>query len=781
MATIEFLDVYNFTKNLTPVTSPIIVTRTNEFDIKGLFSESIFGAVGSMERKKNFSYINLNCDVVHPIALEIILQLNRKIEKFLSTNTLFSIDSDGNLIEDENGVTGISEFIKLFPKIKFRGDTKQRESYIDVINKAYKDGNLFIDRIPVIPPDLRPAFKGEDTGEWSFDPLNEFYLTILRRSMIIRSSGSSGPLYDHLNYSIQNIVNQHSDFIQTKIGKKSGIIRSLLLGKRVDFSARAVITPGPNLKIDEIGIPLRIAINLFKPFLIYTLLKTNVVDRKELEESILEYTGNALSVESIERVVRAIKAGDVIPDKLYKLFYIATNSAMSGRVVLAKRDPVLHAESVRSFYPVLIKGNVIQLCTLQTGGFNADFDGDQMALFHPLTNESQEEAKKMMRAYTGNTPTLSFGLSKEMFAGLYLITKDIKEPISPIGVTDDLIKNAINPYIPVLYNGDTTTIGKVIFNSCLPNKYPFINKQVSSKDIGKLITDINMKYGDQEAKNTASKLKDVGFKFATIMAPNISIRDTQLSPQILKVKQNLEKMELEQQIDAISKMQTILKSNLKDSGSSLYDLVESGSTKGWDQPSQMFVAKGIIADPEGNVLPAIKDSLSEGLKPKEYFVATAGARKGIIDRVISTADTGYTTRQLVFLLNSVECDLYLTDCGTDKYITLKLTNDLMSRLTGRYIVKGDRVFEFDKKDFKEGDIIHLRSPIFCKSPKICHTCYGNLLKLHKTPYVGVLAGQQVGERGTQQIMRTFHKGGAISISVRDILQDIAENDPLIEK
>jgi DNA-directed RNA polymerase beta' subunit len=346
MATIELLDLKKFTASLTPVTSPIIVTRTNEFDIKGLFSETIFGAVGSIDRKKTFSFINLNCKIIHPVALEVILQLNRKIDKFLSTETLFSVDKNGNLIEDPNGVTGINEFINIFSKIKFRGDTKQRESYINVLNEEYQNGTLFIDKVPVIPPDLRPAFKNEDTGEWSFDPLNDFYLTILRRSIIIKSSGKSGPLFDHLNYAVQLAVNNHSDFIQTKIGKKSGLIRNLLLGKRVDYSARSVITPGPKLKVDEIGVPLRIAANLFKPFLIHVLLKTNVVNRKELEEEILNYTGNAISVESIERVVKSIKSGDVIPEKLYNLFFTATEAAMTGKVVIAKRDPVLHAESV---------------------------------------------------------------------------------------------------------------------------------------------------------------------------------------------------------------------------------------------------------------------------------------------------------------------------------------------------------------------------------------------------------------------------------------------------
>ena len=213
----------------------------------------------------------------------------------------------------------------------------------------------------------------------------------------------------------------------------------------------------------------------------------------------------------------------------------------------------------------------------------------------------------------------------------------------------------------------------------------------------------------------------------------------------------------------------------------MYDLADSGATKGWDQPFQMLCAKGIIADPEGNILPIIKGSFSEGLTVEEYFNATGGARKGIIDRVLNTADTGYTSRQLVYLLNSVELDWFLKDCKTKNYLDLQLTDDLIGRLTGRYIVEKDNLVLFDKSKFKSGDIIQLRSPIFCKSLKICHTCYGKLLERARTPYIGVLAAQVVGERSTQLIMRSIHTGGTVSLKVKGILNDILENDPYIKK
>lgn len=779
MPTIKFLDLNRFIKNLTPITTNQLLTRTNEFHPQGLFSELIFGPLGSLERRKTFSYIPLNAYVIHPAALKILMQLDRRIDKFISTQNAYSLDKEGLLKEDENGVTGMNEFVKLFSKINFRGGSETRDKYIKLVKDAHSKNILFIRTVPVIPPDHRPASQNEETKEWTIDPLNDYYTTILNRSFQVASAGKSGPLFDLLNYGLQLAVNEHHEFIQTKVGKKYGIIRSQLLGKRVEYSGRAVITAGPSLKVDEIGLPMKLAVGLFEPFLIHVLLNARSIDRDKLNQDMKSFTGAELSVESIRRVIKSIKYGDDVPEEVYDVFYQCTDIAMTGRVVLAKRDPVLHPESVRAFKPVLIKGNTIQICTLQTGGFNADFDGDQMAVFHPLSNESQEEARtRMMRSATGNTPTITFELSKEMNAGLYMITKDIPLKKSPISITKEDLENATDPYIAVVYKGKNMTMGKAIFNNSLPEGYPFYNGQVTKKVANTILRKINDTMGEEIAKETATKFKNIGFKFATILAPSITLDNVKIPAEIYRLKAKLDKATTEEQIDIISKMREIMINHLKNTG--LYDLVESGSTKGWDQPIQILVAKGIIADPEGNILPAIKGSFSDGLTPKEYFTATSGARKGIIDRVLNTAYTGYTSRQLAFLLNSVEVDLFLKDCKTTRTLDLKLDSDLMSRLTGRYIVKGDRIVEFNKDDFKVGDTIHLRTPVYCKSLKMCHTCYGRLLERHKTPYVGILAAQIIGERGTQLIMRTFHSGGAIKISVRDILKDIIENDPLVE-
>jgi len=776
---IKFLDVNKFVSNLTPITSTEFFTRGGDFNPEGLFSESIFGVVGSIDRTKKYSYIDINIEVIHPSAYKILYRLDRRIEKFISTEENFSLDKDGTLKIDPDGVTGLSNFIDIFPNIKFRGETKTRENFIELLQRSYKDKTLFVSKVPVIPPDFRPIFQDE-SGNWTSDELNEIYLSILRKSFQIKTVSKSGPLFDLLSYGVQQAVINHDAFIQNRIQKKSGLIRSDLMGKRVDFSGRGVIVPGPNLKVNEIGIPFRMATTLFEPFLIHRLLYSGKINESNLEDEIKNFDNVSLSVDSVQRVIKAIRNKDVIPDELYKIFFDATESVMEGRVVLAKRDPVLHAESYRAYYPRLIEGDTIQVCTLQVGQHNADFDGDVMAIYHPLTNEAQQEAKeKMMKGTTGTSSTdVSFDLSKEMAVGLYIITKNVLINKSPIIVNEEDLENATNPYIPVKFRGKNTTMGKAILNNAFPPDFEFIDKTVTKKIINSYINTILEKYGENIAIDVFSKLEKIGFKFATISAPSIKIDDIELPDEIYEIKKQINGATVEQASILINKAKQILIKHLKNTG--LYDLVESGAAKGWDQPTQILIAKGIIADPTGKVLDPISGSYSDGLTNKEFFEMSQGGRKGMIDRALNTSTTGYLSRKLVYLLSNVEADPYLKDCGTKKYLNVRLDKDLIKRLKGRYFLNKGRIEEFIPEEHKVGETIQLRSPIFCKSYKICHTCYGKLLLRHKSPYIGTIAGMAIGERGTQLIMRTFHLGGAVSITDKNLLKDILENDPLLD-
>lgn len=417
---------------------------------------------------------------------------------------------------------------------------------------------------------------------------------------------------------------------------------------------------------------------------------------------------------------------------------------------------------------------------MEVGGFNADFDGDQMAIFHPISSQAQAEVKEKMTRASGNKSSRSttFEISKEMCVGLYIITKDVKLSKSPIGVSQRDLEKATDPYIPVRFRNLNTTMGKAIFNNALPNDFRFINEPVNKKLVNGLIFELMNKYGDDVAKEAMSKIEKIGFKFATIMAPSLSLDDIEIPDEILRMKKQLDGASTEEAVKILKEMENILVKHLK--GTGLYDLVESGAAKGWSQPMQILVSKGIIADPSGNVLPPIKSSFSEGLSNKEFFEASAGSRKGIMDRVINTSTTGYMARKLVYVLNSVEADPYLKDCKTKRTVPLKLTKELMTRLDGRFIIEKGSVVEFKPENHKIGDVIQLRSPIYCESPKICFTCYGKLLQKHRSPYVGIIAGTNLGEGATQGIMRTFHTGGAVEGIQKNVLKDILINDPLAE-
>ena len=777
---IKFLDINKFIRGLKPVTTAEFRTRAGEFHPDGLFSEKIFGVENSRERSQTYSYIELHTPVIHPAAFIIFKRIDKKLIDFFSTEKLFTIQNDGSYFESEKGVTGIKEFIKAFLNLNFKGGTPAREALIKVLKQGGKDGTLFIDKIPVIPPELRPAYEDENK-RWIIDELNTVYTGLIRKATQIKGVGKSGALFDLLNYNLQLAVNSHDAYIRTKISKKHGIIRDKMLGKRVDFSARAVITPGPKLKINDVGLPVRIGVILFEPFIIHYMLYSKRYPRyAELENEIRNYTDSELSVDTIKRVMKGIKDDDKIPDLLYELLFEACEIVMKGRVVILKRDPALHDGSYRAFNPVLTRGSTIEISTMQVGPFNADFDGDQMAVYHPLSQQAQKEARERMMRGVGSKSSNAtmFEISKEMSLGVYLMTKDTKLKTSPIAVILQDLEKANNPFIPVRFRGHNTTMGRAIINSAFPSDFKWIDGQVTKKIINNLIPEIIDKYGDDTAANIFTDIKNVAFKFATIGASSITLDMLDIPDSILKLKEKLTSSTPEEAQKLLKEMEIILKKHLKDTG--LYELVESGAGKGWDQPMQILVAKGIIADTSGKLLEPIKGSFSDGLTNIEYFNAAGGARKGMADRALNTATTGYFTRQLVYVLSPIEAHPTLKDCKTKRTVQLRLTNDLIKRMTGRYIIKGSNVIPFKKSDYNIGDVVNLRTSIYCESYKLCHTCYGDLLKRHKSPYVGVLTGASIGERGTQLIMRTFHTGGAVNIVVRDILSDIIDNDPLIE-
>lgn len=226
MSVIKILDVNNFAKGLKPVTHTQLKSRSGDFDENGLFSETIFGPEDSIDRSQRMSYINLNADVIHPTLYRIILRLDRKFEKMFSTEAMFAIDSEKKLVEVEEGETGILGFKNIIHTLNFRGETAQREELIKLVKFNEKNGTLFIDKLPIIPPDFRPYFEDEKTGEITYDELNNIYIDVLRKSFQIKSINKNSAFYALLNYGLQLVVNTHDAFIQKKIEKKRGLIRN---------------------------------------------------------------------------------------------------------------------------------------------------------------------------------------------------------------------------------------------------------------------------------------------------------------------------------------------------------------------------------------------------------------------------------------------------------------------------------------------------------------------------------------------------------------------------
>jgi len=775
---IKIMDINAFTKNLMEVKSHILFSGEN-FDDDGLLSEKIFGPEGSSDRQKTYAYIDLYCTVIHPVIYDILIKLQRNLKSLFSTESYFKIESDGSLVpceqDEEGAIIGITDFLNNFKKIKLRGETPTREKYIKFLNEMYDKKLLGIQRVIVIPPEFRPAYKDED-GLWMIDQINDYYIDIIKKSTQVSKTNEKEELYNVLNYGVQKSVLALNEYVKTKISKKTGIIREQLLGKRMDFSGRAVITPNPNLKPDEIGIPLRMATTILMPYIIHDLVYTNnYPDREKLKELVKKATGVDFNIDSLKTVLKFIKNGEKIDEELKAIIFESANRVSEDRVIITKRDPVLHFGSIRAFKIKIWDGDTIQLCPLIVGSFNADFDGDQMAIFLPLSREAQNEAKmKLMKLNSSSSfadllPSISMGMA----SGVHVLTKNVppSQPFKTFRNIEELTQET-DIYKGTFFKGRKTTIGKAIFNSCFPMDFKFIDYTVNKSKMKDIFLEVYKKYDEKTMKEVFYRIQKISFKYATLYPYSFTLKNLELPEKVKKLKKKIDVNDPENSQKVLDEIHNIVKDNLKKTP--FNDLVEAGATKGWSQPMQLLAAKGIVLDTEGNLLPTVTSSFSEGLSNSEYFNASASARRGIINRVVNTASTGYFARKLVYLLNDVELNKTLKDCRTDRTLVLKLDSSNMKKLNGRYIIENGKPVLFNPETKKVGDIIKLRTPIYCKSKQLCHTCYGELLYKHGSPFVGVLAAQTLSERITQFMMSTFHDT-SVKIEKKDIIGDILDN------
>jgi len=675
--------------------------------------------------------------------------------------------------------------------------------------------------IPVIPPDLRPLVP-LDGGRFATSDLNDLYRrVIIRNNRLKRLIDIKAPdvilrnekrmlqeavdsLFDNSRKSsaIKTDSNRPLKSLSDSLKGKQGRFRQNLLGKRVDYSARSVIVVGPELKMHECGIPKDMAAELYKPFIIRKLIERGIV--------------------------KTVKSAKKIVDRKEPVVYDILEYVMKGHPVLLNRAPTLHRLGIQAFQPKLIEGKAIQLHPLSCTAFNADFDGDQMAVHLPLGNEAILEAQILMLA-SHNILNPANGApitvpSQDMVLGLYYITKIRPgargEGMTLYGEEEAIIaynegKVDIHALVNVLVddideNGDPvrkmhqTTVGRVITNEYIPKEVGYINELLSKKSLRDIIGKVIKTCGVARTAQYLDDIKDLGYKMAFKGGLSFNLEDV----IIPKEKEDLiqqgysEVEQINQIIDTWthinSKLSNILMKQLAedDKGfNSVYMMLDSGARGSREQIRQLSGMRGLMAKPQKSgaegaqiIENPILSNFKEGLSVLEYFISTHGARKGLADTALKTADAGYLTRRLVdvsqdVIINEVDCGtlrgLAATAIKNNDEVIASLYERILGRVsvhdvphptTGEILVSaGEEITEeiAEKIDKSPIERVEIRSVLTCESRHgVCAKCYGRNLAtgqmVQKGEAVGVIAAQSIGEPGTQLTLRTFHVGGIAS-------------------
>ncbi len=687
---------------------------------------------------------------------------------------------------------------------------------------------MVIEVLPVLPPELRPIIPLPG-GKFATSDLNDLYRRIINRNnrlarlieigapdVILRNEKRM--LQESVDAVIDNSHRPSKPMMNSKrlpyqsltddLRGKKGIFRKNLLGKRVDYSGRAVIVGDPSLKLDQCGIPKSVVLEMFKPFVIHDLLDQELAPNVRVAKDMIE------------------EEEDIIWDILEKI--------IDGKPVLLNRAPTLHKYSIQAFYPKLVEGEAIRLHPLVCKAFNADFDGDQMSVHVLLTDEAVAEAKRDIMA-SRNIVNISNGEvlatpAKDMLLGFYLMTDKNEVEKPRIFASEDL---AIKAYERDIINIDeeilvkigdevvSTSVGRCIFNSILPEGYKYVNERVNGGMISKIVEEIKDRYSLDVVVELLDNLKLMGFKYATDLGFSFGTEDCKVDFDIKGRIKEVEDKDLQLQenylqglitekekVNISTEMWNDFASDLADEAwekldknNSVFEMVESKANGGKIQARQVLTIKGIVKDSRGNSIPLpIKGNYRDGLNAFEYFVAANGGRKGIADRSLRTSSSGYLTRKLVDVAHDVI--VRLDDCGYEgQGLAIKKSDDrrisfdkrIFGRVAAQDVVdsKGEVLVEKNthisreasEKIVNEGiEEVFVRTPILCKSPLgICKKCYGlnlengNDIEMGKA--VGVIAAQSIGEPGTQMTMQTFHKGG---VQTTDITQGLPRIEELFE-
>jgi DNA-directed RNA polymerase subunit beta' len=735
-------------------------------------------------------------------------------------------------------------------KQKIKDYTKRLKAINAVKNSGNTPNWLVLEVAPVIPPDLRPLVLLE-SGNFATSDLNDLYRRIINRNnrlkklidlnapdVIIRNEKrmlqqAVDSLLDNsrCRRPVLGSNNRPLKSLTDMIKGKQGRFRENLLGKRVDYSARSVVVVGPNLKLNQCGLPKKIALELYQPFII----------RK------LKQRGFADTIKSAKRMIerRDEQIWDILEDVIHQ------------HPVLLNRAPTLHRMGVQAFEPVLVEGNAIMLHPLACSGFNADFDGDQMAVHLPLSIEAQAESHTLMMT-TGNifspaNGSPMVGPSQDMVMGNYYLTcpkkegkgdgMAFKDPFEAMMAYDTgkielhanikvrIDKGVVEENDPPGTGGSDmnvshtveTTVGRCIFNDILAEEMPFYNITMSKRMLSRVISDSYKLAGSSFTIDLLDEIKNLGFKQATLAGLSFGVTDLKIplkkqeiidetEKRVSKIYKNYNNGVLtdgeryNQVIDAwtharvavTSEMMQALKNDKKDDGTDylnpIYLMSDSGARGSVDQIQQLAGMRALMAKPSGEIIETpIKSNFREGMTVLEYFSSTHGARKGLADTALKTANSGYLTRKLIDAAQNVI--VTGRDCGTLQGITKSVVSrgdqvdtplseliigrtardNIRNPITDKMIVKENEVIDHEAAGKIEGlglDAIRVRSPLTCDSSfGICAKCYGwdmsTGIIVEDGSAVGIIAAQSIGEPGTQLTLRTFHTGG---VAERAILE-----------
>jgi DNA-directed RNA polymerase subunit beta' len=686
--------------------------------------------------------------------------------------------------------------------------------------------------LPVLPPELRPMVQ-LDGGRFATSDLNDLYRRVINRNnrlkrlmdlgapeIIIRNEKrmlqeSVDALIDNgrRGRPIQGSHNHKLKSLSDLLRGKQGRFRQNLLGKRVDYSGRSVIVVGPELKMNQCGLPKRMALELFKPFVMHRLV----------------VLGISPNIKSAKRMVERARpeVWDILED------------VIKDRPVLLNRAPTLHRLGIQAFMPVLIEGNAIQIHPLVCSAFNADFDGDQMAAHVPLSRMAVKEAQSaMLSTHNMLSPASGEPLvapTLDMVMGCYYLTEvqeggkgegsrfyDFDEArIAYASGLVDLRAPILVRQVPGCEDGWVeTTLGRLIFNEILPPSIPFKNQLMDRGAIKDLTAELYRNLSNEETAEVLDKVKDLGFHYATTSGITIAINDIQVSPQkaaILKEAGDLVESYEEQYLSGLmsederynlaveawtkasDRTEQLVRDELSSYGG-IAVMAVSGAKGNISQIKQMAGMRGLMSNPKGRIIDLpIKSSFREGLTALEYFISTHGARKGLADTALRTADSGYLTRRLIDIAQEVI--VLEEDCGTFDAFWIQARPDdplhasLVERIAGRMaataiahpetgeilVDRNEEISEAIAQQIVNAGIIEVavRSPLTCEARRgVCQMCYGRLPATGKIiesgQAAGIIAAQSIGEPGTQLTMRTFHTGGVAGTDITSGLPRVEE-------